>query len=357
MPKQLDYSNKIIYKICCNDKSISNDEYNVLQIDNSIISNNSFKNKNQINSKFYCKACEFRCEKKGDWSRHIVTKKHKDNIMITKNIKKHQKTSEYTQDDNMFMCQCGNNYKYKTGLSRHKKTCNFNNNIDVKCGDEICDHNDVKVSDEPSDKELIMMLIKDNAELRNMMVKVLENGTNNSCNNNNNSNNTTNSHNKAFNLQFFLNETCKNAMNITDFVESITPQLEDIIDIGESGYIKGISNIIVKNLKALDVTERPVHCMDKKREILYVKDENKWEKEDEDKKKLRKAIKKIANKNYKLLPEFREKYPGCQFADSKYSDQYNKLVIEVMGGEGENDEEKENKIIKNISKVITVDKY
>jgi hypothetical protein len=300
--------------------------------------------------KFYCEICDFRCFKKGDWTRHIERKKHIDNIMVQNDT---EKTSKNIQSEHLFICPCGNSYRYRTGLSRHKKICNFSANTINKnyySSDSDSDDEGNKNQNNIIDKDLIMMLIKDHSETKAMMLKIIENGTTSHSHNN------TNSHNKAFNLQFFLNETCKNAMNITDFVESITPQLEDLEDVCESGYIKGISNIIVKNLKALDVTERPVHCVDKKREVLYVKDEDKWEKEDEDKKKLRKAIKKVVNKNYKLLPKYREKYPGCQFSESKHADHYNKLVIEVMGGEGDNDEEKENKIIRNISKVITIDK-
>jgi hypothetical protein len=109
-------------------------------------------------------------------------------------------------------------------------------------------------------------------------------------------------------------------------------------------------------LKALDVSQRPVHCTDRKRETIYIKDENKWEKEDENKSKLRTAIKRIANKNIKLLPQYREKYPGCQYADSKFSDRYNKTVVEAMGGFGNNDIEKEDKIIHNISKNVVIEK-
>jgi hypothetical protein len=318
----------------------------MIQIDTEKTSKNIQKNI----QKFYCEVCDFRCVKKGDWSRHIERKKHKDNIMVQNDT---EKTSKNIQNEQLFICPCGNSYKYRTGLSRHKKVCNFSDKSIDKFtynSDSDTDEEEHKNQNNIIDKDLIMMLIKDHSETKALMMKVVENGITNHSHNN------TNSHNKAFNLQFFLNETCKNAMNITDFVESITPQLEDLEDVCESGYIKGISNIIVKNLKALDVTERPVHCVDKKREVLYVKDEDKWEKEDEDKKKLRKAIKKVANKNYKLLPKYREKYPGCQFSESKHADHYNKLVIEVMGGEGDNEEEKENKIIRNISKVITVDK-
>jgi disulfide oxidoreductase YuzD len=168
--------------------------------------------------------------------------------------------------------------------------------------------------------------------------------------------NTTNSHNKTFNLQFFLNETCKDAMNIMEFVESIKLQLSDLEKVGKVGFVNGISNIIVNNLKALDENQRPVHCTDKKREVIYVKDEDKWEKEDVEYKKIRKAIKCIARKNSKLLFEFKEKYPDCLNGESKCSDKYTKLVIEAYGGKNQEDVDNENKIIKNISKTIAVNK-
>jgi hypothetical protein len=145
-------------------------------------------------------------------------------------------------------------------------------------------------------------------------------------------------------------------MNIMDFVDSIKLQLVDLENVGKLGYVEGISNIITTNLKALDVTQRPVHCTDKKRDVLYVKDENKWEKEDEEKKKLRKAIKRVASKNQNLLPKFKEAHPDCSKASSKFSDQYNKIIVESCGGSGDNDLEKEDKIIKNIAKNVIIDK-
>jgi hypothetical protein len=157
-------------------------------------------------------------------------------------------------------------------------------------------------------------------------------------------------------LNVFLNEHCKDAMNITDFVDSLKIQLSDLESVGKLGFVEGISNIIVKNLKALEVHKRPVHCSDSKREVMYIKDEDKWEKENEEKNKLRKVIKKIANKNSRLLPAFKEKYPDCGKSDSKFSDQYNKLIVEAMGGPGDNDYEKEDKIIKKIAKEVTIDK-
>jgi hypothetical protein len=136
---------------------------------------------------------------------------------------------------------------------------------------------------------------------QNIVLEIAKNGTNN----------TTNSHNKSFNLQFFLNETCKDAMNIMDFIDSIKLQLSDLESVGKLGYVDGISKIINSNLKSLDVTQRPVHCADKKRETMYIKDENKWEKEDESKKKIRKAIKRIVCKNQNMIPSFNEVHPDC----------------------------------------------
>jgi hypothetical protein len=218
----------------------------------------------------------------------------------------------------------------------------------------------IKIPNEPTDKDLIMILIKENSELKNMMMEqhtltqnmmmeVIKTGTHNTTNN-------TNSHNKAFNLQFFLNETCKDAMNITDFVNSIQLQLSDLEKVGELGYVDGISNIIMKNLKQLDVTKRPVHCTDKKREVLYIKDEDKWEKEATENKIIRKAIKRVSHKNILMLPKFKDAHPDCSKSDSKYSDQYNKIMVESFGGAGDDDSKKEDKIIKNISKTIVIER-
>jgi hypothetical protein len=199
--------------------------------------------------------------------------------------------------------------------------------------------------------ELIITLLKQNADLikgqQDMIIKLTENGINNTSHSHNTH---TNSHNKAFNLNFFLNETCKNAMNITDFVDSIKLQLTDLMDVGELGYVEGISKIIVKNLNNLDETIRPIHCTDQKRETFYVKDEDQWLKEDEEKKKLKKVIKTVANKNIKLLPQFRERYPEYNNSRHTISDTYDKIVIETM----ETDTHKDEKILKNISKATTI---
>jgi len=200
--------------------------------------------------------------------------------------------------------------------------------------------------------ELINYLIKENKEFKNLILEIVKKDTMNNCNN---TTNNTNSHNKAFNLNFFLNETCKDAMNIMDFVDSIKLQLSDLEKVGEIGYVEGISNIIVKNLKELDVRQRPVHCTDQKRETMYIKDENKWEK-DGARLKLHKVVRKVACKNQNLIPDYKKEHPDYNKYHSTSSDKYNKIIVESMGGSGDNDYEKEEKIIKNISKQVLIDK-
>jgi hypothetical protein len=293
--------------------------------------NNDFLGK--ISNVFHCEKCDYTTCIKYNFGLHIKSIKHKNNVLTTNNNDFLGKISKKYECEN-----CEKSFNDRAGLWRHNKKC------------KIEEKNENIKNDEPSDKELIVMLLKQNSQLIDKNCELSKN-----CQMNNSHNTTTNSHNKAFNLNFFLNETCKDAMNITDFVDSIKLQLEDLIKVGEIGYVEGISNIITKNLNALDVTQRPIHCTDKKREVLYVKDEDKWEKEDTEKKKIRKAIKKVSSKNQKLLPQFKEAHPDCNRSVSKYSDQYNKIIVESMGGSGDNDLEKEDKIIKNITKVTTID--
>ena len=297
---------------------------------------------------YYCEKCDFKCCKKYSWDRHILTSKHTKEIFVDDLGAKKGKKGQIE-----YFCEnCEKSFQTNAGLWKHKTK-----GICVKIDSIIEEKNEVidLYKNTISNKdELIITLLKQNAELikgqQDMIVKLSENGINN-----NHSNNTNHSHNKTFNLQFFLNETCKDAMNIMDFVDSIKLQLSDLEKVGKIGYVEGISSIIVKNLNSLDETKRPVHCTDAKREVMYVKDEDKWEKENEDKRKIRKIIKHIAHKNSKMLKDFKTKHPDCEKSESKFSDQYNKIVIEAMGGKGDNDLEKEDKIIKNIAKEVTID--
>ena len=198
-------------------------------------------------------------------------------------------------------------------------------------------------------KNIILELVKNNGDLQQQMMQVCQNIQPTNINSHNNS------HNKTFNLQFFLNEQCKDAMNIMDFVNSVTLQLSDLESVGKLGYVEGISNIMIKKLTEMDIYKRPVHCSDAKRETLYVKDNNIWEKENASHSKLRKAIKYISKKNSDLLIAWSNQHPASKNIHSKQNEEYMKMIHQAMGGIGEV-EENENKIIKKISKMILIEK-
>jgi hypothetical protein len=293
---------------------------------NDLVANSGKKMANN----YYCEKCDYRCSKVYNWKKHLDTAKHTQETFGNDFVAKSGKNAE------KYVCKkCEKCFHTNSGLWKHSKICIFENNkIET-----VVDKKD----------ELIDYLMKENKEIKELILELAKKDSYNNCHN------TVNSHNKAFNLNFFLNETCKDAMNIMDFVDSIKLQLSDLEKVGELGYVEGISNIITKNLKELDVTQRPVHCTDKKRETIYIKDEDKWEK-DEEKQKLHKVVRRVTCKNQNLIPKFKELHPDYNKASSKFSDQYNKIVVESMGGSGDNDFEKEEKIIKNISKNIIVDK-
>ena len=285
---------------------------------------------------FHCEKCDYYTSRESQYERHITTDKHK---RITNDYDKVPKSST------SHFCNCGKEYKHRQGLWKHKKNCNSIKEVELHV--EVEEQKKHIPTNDNKD-ELINYLIKENQEFKNLILEIVKKDTYNNST-------TNNSHNKAFNLNFFLNETCKDAMNITDFVNSIQLQISDLERVGELGYVEGISNIIEKNLKELDVTQRPVHCTDKKRETMYVKDENTWEK-DEERKKMHKLVKRVADKNMKLLPKYREMYPDYLNASSLRSDKYNQIFLQSLGGSGNNDFEKEEKIIQKVSKLVYVDK-
>ena len=226
----------------------------------------------------------------------------------------------------------------------------------------------IKINDASSMKssitpELIMLLIQQNKEMQQMMLeqqnnymniieKVIENGGNHI----NNSNNTINNDNKSFNLNFFLNETCKNAMNLSDFVNGVDISLDDFEETGRIGYVEGLSRVFCKELKKLHFTERPIHCSDLKRETIYIRENNRWEK-DENKEKLLRAVKQIGKKNIKVLTLWQEKYPGYKDVESKENDRYLHILTNILCGETEEEiQSNYGKIMKNISQVTVVDK-
>jgi hypothetical protein len=286
--------------------------------------------------KFYCEKCDYGTSKKSSFKNHCESIKHKrHNLEHNGNIL----ATELCCLN--YICEkCDRKYRDRTGLWKHKKKCNAETDNNI---------NEVINKD-----NIINLLVTQNKEL----IELLKHGMINNNNINNNINNsTTNIENKTFNLNLFLNETCKNAMNISDFVSSIQVNLEDLEYTGRQGYIQGISNIILNNLQKLEQHERPLHCNDLKREILYIKENNKWEKEKDNKPILTKAIKTIANENIKQIKFWREKYPDCTDADSKKNNLYLKIVSNSMNGLTEEEGHRNiDKIISNVAKEVIIDK-
>jgi hypothetical protein len=246
-----------------------------------------------------------------------------------------------------YECVCKNMYKYESGYYKHKKKCTASLAVETKLS-------------EPTEKELILLLLKDNKALQELvieqsknMMELCKNGTNNTTNTNSNNNIT----NKTFNLQFFLNEECKDALNISEFVSSIKMDLDDLEKTGLLGYVEGISNIINKNLNDLDQTRRPIHCSDVKREVLYIKNDDQWIKENGSKPVLTKAIKQVAHENIRQISEWRKKHPDCTDPDSKKNDLYLNIVSNAMSGITSEEQLKNyEKIISNVAKEVTIDK-
>jgi hypothetical protein len=281
--------------------------------------------------KFSCDTCHIKTNNKKDFEKHLLTAKHQNLTKVNKS--KHFFPIFPQEENDKLSCEfCDKKYTSRAGIWKHKKQCKF----------KFCNI---------TDKEIINALINQTEKL----TKILENGTNNTTTNTN-SHNTTNIG-KNFNLSIYLNETCKDALNISDFVSSIKLNLEDLEHTGRNGYIEGISNIFIRNLNNLEKHLRPLHCSDLKREVLYIKDNNKWEREVDQKPILTKAIKLIANENIKNISEWKKNYPDCIFSDSNKNNLYLKIVSNSMsGGSKEESEQNYTKIIKNIVKESVIDK-
>jgi hypothetical protein len=245
--------------------------------------------------------------------------------------------------------RCHKLYKTASGLWKHNKIC-------LKLHDEstniIISHNiqtSLPSEDNKTLTSMVLELMKSNTELQKQLIDVCKNTSNMNINNNNNNNN------KTFNLLFFLNEQCKDAMNISDFANSFDLQLSDLESVGELGYVEGITKIMVDKLNSMDIYKRPIHCSDAKREIIYVKDADVWTKEEKDNPKLRQAIKNVSFKNMKLVYNWSNAYPESKDNQTKLNDKYMTLVIESTGGKGPI-LESENKIMRKIAKEIIIDK-
>ena len=292
----------------------------------------------QKNAKiFICESCNFKCCKMSNFNKHVLTSKHQkqsNGSILEENLMPKNATK--------FICKCNKSFKTHGGYWKHKQKC-------MKPHDNETDDSNIILQLIKQNDEFKTLLLDQNNKMLDTFQEVCKNGITNNSNN-------VNSHNKTFNLQVFLNEDCKDAMNVTQFIDSFDLQLIDFENVGKMGFVDGISDIIIKKLKSLDENERPIHCTDQKRQVLYAKVIDKWEKEGDDNKILRRIIKCVAFKNSKNIQLFRDKYPDCMNWDSKHADRYQILRIESLGGLGNEDVDNENKIIRKIAREITIDK-
>jgi len=275
--------------------------------------------------KFVCKTCDFICSKKSNYETHLLTLKHQNASL---NCKKNAET---------FDCTCGNIYKHRQSLYNHKKKC-------PKSQENAAEGKTL----EPNVTELILKLLQENMEIQKQLIIQSKEPT--IINNNN----TTNNH---FNLNVYLNETCKDAINLKDFVDGLEVKLKDLEYTAKLGYSEGVSRIFIKGLNELDVNKRPIHCSDLKRETLYIKDENEWHKEDANRTHLTNAIKKIGKKNMMQIFEWQKKYPEYNDPTSKENDKYQKMIFNAMSGiSTEEQENNMEKIIKRVIKETVIEK-
>ena len=309
------------------------------------------KSSNKLTT-YHCVKCEYITLRKNNWIKHIDTVKHNlfddcdvENVENVANVSDivdiidvaNVANVSHVANYNVFTCdKCSNVYKSRNGLWKHKKNCNAQ---------------DIKPVESSALTSIVIDLIKSNQELQQQMLEILSeaknNGTTNNCNNN------TIIDNKSFNLQFYLNTTCKDAINLQDFIDSIDINLTDVESIGKLGFVNGISNIIIQRLKALEIHKRPICCTDPKRDTMYIKEKNEWTKEEDNQKRIRRFIQAVANKNTRGIKLFKDKHPDCDETRSRYNNQYDQIYIEVFGG-GKPDNESEDKIIRKLINEITV---
>jgi hypothetical protein len=305
--------------------------------------------------KFSCLICDYNCSKKSHYNQHLLTSKHKKNTI---QIQCDTKIDNLGIINNIFKCKCGKQYKFSQGLSKHKKVCNNKSTeelpiINTKFVLELIKKN----------QELQDLLIEQNKQLLQHNKEVSEQNKQNSILINkivekdvvtNNTQNITNNNtiNQKFNLNIFLNETCKDAMNLKEFIDNIKITFEQLLNIGDAGFVSGVSDIFVKQLRDLDITKRPIHCTDVKRETIYLKEENKWDKDDKDNTKLKTAIERVEYRNLAALHKWCQENPDSKVNNSKQNLLRDKIHLQVLQG----DHKTRDKIIKNISKEITIDK-
>ena len=315
------------------------------------------KKSQKVAKKYHCESCDYSCCRKNDYDKHLSTRKHK----ILTNTS--QKVAENI-NEKLFFCDCGNSYKHRQSLYKHKQKCPFINEEKEK---ETNNGGNVVTTEMfMGQQEMVMKLMnvvvkqgeqhnefqKQNNEFQNKIIdEVIPKIGNTNCHNT--TNNTTN----KFNMNFFLNETCKDAIPLVEFINNLKLTVEDLDNTGKEGLVKGLTDIITKGLNELDITKRPIHCSDIKRETLYIKNEDKWIKDDKDKTIVADAIGKVKREADSFFPQWLEEHPLCWKQDSPYHEQYMTMVTNRFGKGDENFVEKNTKkVIKNIAKEVIVDK-
>ena len=303
---------------------------------------------------FTCELCDYKCFKQSEYNKHLSTYKHKANTLGDTKI-----------SINIFTCDfCKKKYNSRNGLWKHKKSCNINENIVVV---QDASANEIKVL-----TTLVLEIVKSNTELQKQSQEVMKSNTELQKQNHDlqkqvldvckniqpsssitNSNNTNiNSHNKTFNLQFFLNEQCKDAMNINDFIKSIKIEISDLERLGKEGYVEGFSRIILEKLKEMNIYKRPLHCSDAKRETMYIKENDVWNKdESSNNEKMIEFIKAVEQRNYTSLLAYADAYPEVYKQESKLNVPYLHMALQSNGTA-----ERINKVMKRIIKEVIINK-
>ena len=301
----------------------------------------------KISKTFYCKSCDYICSKQSEFNKHMVTAKHKMIVNGSKKISKISKTN-----NNEYECVCGKTYKYDSGYYRHKKVCR-STNIQVDSNTHVKEH----VDDSANNTMTTMMeLIRQNQEFKELIVEqnkhLLELSQKPTT-----TNNTINNNNQKFNLNFFLNEQCKDAINMSEFLENMTLDIEDLTETGRLGYVGGISRIFINKLREMDTYKRPLHCTDLKRETLYIRENDEWFKENDSKKKFNDIIAHVANKNCKTIKQWTEEHPNYNKVDTQENIEYVMLCQAMLGGFGEQENRQHrDRIVRNLIKEVIVNK-
>ena len=302
-----------------------------------------------------CNTCHYICSKSSEWHRHLLTRKHM--ALTNPNIECSEKSPSSVQS---YECKCGKKYRHRSTLSQHKKVCSDNqsNTPAYTSQSSTTLEQNHKSSSEDLQTNLILELVKQNQEFKQLLIEqnktIIEVAKNSQVNNTiSNSNN----NNKTFNLNVFLNETCKDAMNMKDFIKSLELSLPELERMGEVGFAEGMSRVFVDRLNSLDITKRPIHCSDVKREIIHIKDDNKWERDNANLDRLRKIIKQLTHKNILRVDDWKKANPGCTEYNSRKNVQYLRINMEAIGPVDEAEEKRDfGKIIRRVAENTAIDK-